>query len=76
MTLHIPALVTVPLAHLAAWAQARFPGVGRPVLAGGAVVAGWLAGKIGSQLLAAVGRVAFVGAGLLIGWMLLKGGAA
>lgn len=73
MTLHIPVPVAHLAAYLAAWSQAHLPGASRPILAGGAVAAGWLVGKAGAQVVAWAARVALFGFGCLLGYVLLKG---
>lgn len=68
MTIYVPAVVAHLVAIVAAWSAAHLPGVSRPLLAGLAVAAGWLAGLLGARLLAALARVLLLAFGCLVAY--------
>ena len=61
-----------PLALVARWAIARFPAVPRWALAAAAVLAGWLAGYVGSRALAWAGRIVLAAAGVGVAYFVLR----
>ena len=48
-----------------------FVGITRPVLAGGVVAAGWVAGRLGSAALAAILRVALMVGAVLLAYQVM-----
>lgn len=70
---HLPwTLVLAPLRSVASWSLVQFP-VARPVVAGGAVLAGYLAGRMAGGVLAAIGRYLPLAAGVAVAVYVMRG---